>query len=104
MNTLNRFFLNYKVINYFNCLSERLFSVACIIALCFILMPDVYAAQKSKINEQLKVKAAFVLNLARFVEWPDEIRVFVKPCRNIIFLTFPSYVEFLFQDSAQVRQ
>lgn len=35
-------------------------------------MSDVYAFQKNRVNEQLKVKAAFVLNLARFIEWPEE--------------------------------
>jgi len=30
-------------------------------------------------NEQLKVKAAFVLNLARFIEWPDKFEEKEKP-------------------------
>ena len=36
----------------------------------FLVVSSVHAYHKNNTNEQLKVKAAFILNLARFVEWP----------------------------------
>ncbi|MCW8928732.1 MAG: YfiR family protein [Gammaproteobacteria bacterium] len=39
-----------------------------------LLMFDTYASQNHfNTDEQLKVKAAFILNLARFVEWPESV-------------------------------
>lgn len=47
-----------------------------------ILISNSYAYQSnnkySSTDEQLKVKAAFILNLARFVEWPDEQKENIK--------------------------
>ncbi len=72
MNILNR-----NVLNCFNFTSKSqltacLFVSLFFVSLSFFLISDAYAFQKNRVNEQLKVKAAFVLNLARFIEWPEE--------------------------------
>ncbi len=38
---------------------------------CFLVISSAHAYHKDSTDEQLRVKAAFILNLARFVEWPN---------------------------------
>lgn len=51
-------------------------------------MASAYAYQKSNVNDLQKVKAAFILNLARFVEWPQEVE---GKENNDIILCFYQY-------------
>ena len=37
----------------------------------FLVISSAHAYHKDSTDEQLRVKAAFILNLARFVEWPN---------------------------------
>ena len=50
--------------------TEPIFIISVILSF-FLFLSSVHAYNKDNTNEQLKVKAAFILNLARFVEWPN---------------------------------